>query len=151
MTPVPQPADAATRDSREAKALTIITWRDELVERVGYDVHGEYVERFWLGIIGPTATWLLRHLVAGLAASPQGFELDLAATAGALGIGWELGRANPLNRAVQRLVIFGLARSSGATLAVRVRVPPLAGRQLARLPEPVQALHASWCRPVTGG
>lgn len=128
----------------DAPTLTIVPWRDDLVEQVGHDVHGEYVERFWLGILGPTATWLLRRLVSDLAAAPAGFQLDLATTAGALGIGWEQGRANPLTRALGRLVVFGLAQSHGTTLAVRLRVPPLAGRHLARLPQAVQDLHRSW-------
>lgn len=134
----------------DTSTLTVVPWRDELVERVGHDVHGEYVERFWLGILGPTATWLLRRLVSDLAAAPAGFELDLATTAGALGIGWATGRANPLSRAIQRLVVFGMAQCHGTTLAVRLRVPPLAGRQLARLPQAVQDLHRGWAdaRPM---
>lgn len=138
----------------DTTSLTILPWHDRLVERVGFDVHGEYVEQFWLGILGPSATWLLRRLERGLAVAPEGFELDLATTAGALGIGWELGRANPLNRALQRLVVFGLAQAHGTTLAVRRRVPPLAGRQLARLPDSLQELHHAWVdggRAVRGG
>jgi hypothetical protein len=147
-TPSDTRTDAPSRRSGtlppDTPTLTVVPWRDELVERVGHDVHGEYVERFWLGILGPTATWLLRRLASELAASPSGFELDLATTAGALGIGWEQGRANPLSRALQRLVVFGMAQCHGTTLAVRVRVPPLAGRQLARLPQAVQDLHRDW-------
>ena len=132
--------------------LQVRPWHDTVVDRVGHDPRSAYVETFWLGILGPTATWLLRHLASGLATSPEGFELDLAATAGALGIGWELGRSNPLNRALQRLAVFGMAQPHGTTLAVRRRVPPLARRQLARLPEHLQLLHQVWAaeRPEPG-
>jgi len=40
-----------------------------------------------LGILGPSTTWLLRRLAAGLEASPDGFDLPLADTAQALGPG----------------------------------------------------------------
>ena len=36
---------------------------------------------FWLGVLGPTATWLLRRLVAGFDRQPNGYELDVAGTA----------------------------------------------------------------------
>ena len=76
--------------------------------------------------------------------NPDGFAIDLAATAASLGLGWESGRANPFARAVQRLVMFGLAQPVGDRLAIRSVVPPLAMKQLARLPEHLQRAHAQW-------
>ena len=66
--------------------LIVLPWHDPVVEAVGYDARSVYVELFWLGILGPTSTWLLRRLVTGLDAYPDGYELDLAETANALGI-----------------------------------------------------------------
>ena len=36
---------------------------------------------FWLGVLGPTATWLMRRLAAGLDHQPDGYQIDLASTA----------------------------------------------------------------------
>ena len=129
---------------RVTSELVVIPWRDPIVERVGFDACGDYVELFWLSTLGPTATWLLRRLAVTVVNNPDGFAIDLAATAASLGLGYESGRANPFARAVQRLVMFGLAQPVGDRLAIRSVVPPLAMKQLARLPEHLQRAHAQW-------
>ena len=46
------------------------------------------MELFWLNVLGPTATWALRRLVAGLDRYPLGYELDLAEMAQELGLSY---------------------------------------------------------------
>ena len=46
--------------------LTVQPWPDPVIDAVGHEVRSPYVERFWLGLLGPSSTWLLRRLVAGL-------------------------------------------------------------------------------------
>src|SRR3954451_13629533 len=58
--------------------LTIRPWPDEVIDALGHDPRSAYVERFWLGVLGPSAIWLLRRLASGLDAAPAGFELPLA-------------------------------------------------------------------------
>jgi hypothetical protein len=100
------------------------------------------VETYWLGILGPSTTWLLRRLVAGLEANPAGFELPLADTARCLGLGDKGGRHSPFMRSLARLVQFDLAQAQGdPVLAVRRKVPPLSRRQVLRLPASLQAQH----------
>ena len=53
-------------------------------------------------MLGPTATWLLRRLVAGFDHRPGGYELDVSATARALGLSISKGTASPFAKAVQR-------------------------------------------------
>ena len=60
--------------------VMVVPWHDPVVEAVGYDVHSTYVELFWLNVLGPTATWLLRRMARGLDRYPFGYELDLADT-----------------------------------------------------------------------
>ena len=129
---------------RVTDELIVIPWRDPVVERVGFDACGDYVELFWLATLGPTATWLLRRLAITVVNNPDGFAVDLEATAQGLGLGRESGRASPFARAVQRLVMFGLAQPVGDRLAIRSVVPPLAMKQLSRLPEHLQRAHAQW-------
>lgn len=124
-----------------AGPLTIRPWPDDVIDSLGHDPRSHYVETYWLGILGPSTTWLLRRLVAGLEASPDGFELDLADTARCLGLGDKGGRHSPFVRALGRLVQFDLAQSQGLVLSVRRKVPPLNRRQVRRLPASLQAQH----------
>ena len=112
------------------------------IDALGHDPRSHYVETYWLGILGPSTTWLLRRLVAGLEASPSGFDLPLAETARRLGLGDKGGRHSPFMRSLTRLVQFDLAQSQGdPVLAVRRKVPPLNRRQVMRLPASLQAEH----------
>ena len=119
-------------------------WPDPVIDAMGLDPRSAYVERFWLGILGPSTTWLLRRLAAGLEAEPAGFSLSLPDTAQALGLGGR-GRNSPFVRALARSCQFELAMVPGpGELAVRRRLPPLTRRQLARLPAGLQAEHQRW-------
>ncbi len=138
-------ADHADAAPPPAPTLTIRPWVDPIVDRLGHDPRSPYVEEFWLGILGPSTTWLLRRLAAGLEASPIGFDLDLAETATLLGLGAKGGRHSPFMRSLARCVSFDLAAiASEGVLAVRRRIPPLTNRQVLRLPASSQALHRAW-------
>jgi hypothetical protein len=106
----------------------------------GYDPRSPYVEQFWLGLLGPTTTFLLRLLVDRLDEAPDGYELDVAQTATALGL-TSMGPNGPFARAFSRCVQFGLAQPHSHGLLVRRRVPPLSNRQVLRLPPGLQAKH----------
>jgi hypothetical protein len=133
-----------------AGSITVRPWVDPVVDDDGFDPRSRYVEVFWLGVLGPTATWLLRRLVAGLERSPEGYELDLQATAQAMGLGYTSGRTSPFSKALQRCVMFGLAHPIDGGLAVRRRVPPISFRHLRRMPESVQAAHDAWLSASIG-
>lgn len=124
--------------------VTIRPWIDPVVDDDGHDVRSRYVETFWLGVLGPTATWLVRRFAAGLDRSPDGYEVDLTEIARAMGLSFSAGRSSPFSKALQRCVMFGLAHPIPSGLAVRRRVPPVAFRHLRRMPEPVQRLHDEW-------
>lgn len=127
--------------------LTLVPWRDPVVDALGYPPGSTYVERFWLAILGPSTTWLVRHLDARLATEPEGTTIELDATAAALGLGVGRGRHSPLVRALHRCCQFGLARATvgaDAHLAVRRHLPPLTRHQVERLPPSVRARHQEW-------
>lgn len=125
--------------------LTVTPWPDTVIDTVGLDPRSDYVERYWLGVLGPSTTWLLRHLVDGLERSPAGFTLDMAETAARIGVGFQGGRHSPFSRALGRLVQFDLARDDApGGMAVRRKVPPLNRRQVSRLPEVLQDAHQRW-------
>ncbi|HSM64749.1 MAG TPA: hypothetical protein VK860_00445 [Ilumatobacteraceae bacterium] len=126
--------------------LSVVPWIDPVVDEAGFDPRSRYVEMFWLGILGPTATWLIRRLAAGLDESPHGYELDLHTTARAMGLSYNPARSSPFSKALQRCVMFGLAHPVDHGLAVRRRIPPVTLRHLQRMPEPLQAAHHEWQR-----
>lgn len=146
MTTVP---DHATRPPHPSPAaperVRIGVWTDPVVDGLGHDPRSPYVEQFWLGILGPSATWLLRRVAERLDREPEGFDLDLDLLAGELGLGMRGGAHAPVRRALARCVTFAMARPVGpGALAVRRRLPPLPRRHLLRLPPEVQERHRQW-------
>jgi hypothetical protein len=151
---LPGPAAAARSRPRtrlalpplvEGANLRVVSWIDPLADPHGVHPCSRYVELYWLGIIGPSTTWLLRRLSYGLEVRREGFELDLSETARALGLGERMGKNSPFRRALQRLCTFELARAHGRDgLAVRTVIPPLPLRHLSRLPESLQVSHRRW-------
>jgi len=128
-----------------AETLAIRPWPDPVIDTVGHDPRSSYVEQFWLGILGPSTTWLIRRLASGLEANPAGFSLPLSDTARALGLGDKGGRHSPFMRSLGRLCQFDLGQMHDeATLAVRRKVPPLNRRQVTRLPGVLQTEHQLW-------
>jgi len=125
--------------------VLIVPWPDVVIDALGHDPRSPYVETYWLAVLGPSTTWLLRRLAFRLEAEPDGFSLDLAETARSLGLGAKGGRHSPFMRALGRCIAFGLARSeSHNSLAVRRRLPPLNRRQVLHLPESLQHSHQRW-------
>jgi hypothetical protein len=119
-------------------------WPDPVVERIGAPVGSDYTERFWLPVLGPTATWLLRYVDRRLEAEPEGFELHTAEAALAIGVSSSDGTKGPFSRALNRCVVFGLAQPIGDTLAVRRCVPPVPNNLLKRFAPPLEAAHTRW-------
>lgn len=143
--PTPLTTALAPTAATAAATVMVVPWHDPIVDAVGFDVRSNYVELFWLNVLGPTATWTLRRLVTGLDRYPLGYELDLAETASMLGLAYSAGTSNSFARALQRCQLFGMSQTvPGGGLAVRRRVPPVAARHLARMPPQLQAMHQQW-------
>ena len=125
--------------------LRITPWLDPVIDLVGHDLRSPYVERFWLPILGPTTTFLLRRIAASFDERPDGFDLPLLDTAAALGLGTKGGRNSPFLRAVDRAATFKISRAvAPGVLEVRRRLAPLTRAQVIRLPAPLQDEHATW-------
>ena len=159
--PVPPAARAAHPSSRGARSddstrapaanldldtlLTVIRWDDPRATADWHELRGEYVERFWLGVLGPATTLLLRRFARGFVERPDGFRVSPADTAGALGMGRGTGRHSMISRTIERACQFRAAFVVDEhTLAVRSLLPPLSGRQLSRLPVTLQRAHGAW-------
>jgi hypothetical protein len=133
-------------DFANEPTVMVVPWHDPVVDSVGFDVRSLYVELFWLNVLGPTATWTLRRLVHGLDRYPLGYELDLGETASMLGLAYLPTTSNSFGRALHRCAMFGMSQPVPGGLAVRRRVPPVAARHLARMPEALRDMHSQWQR-----
>lgn len=144
--PVPRPPSATSGPPHpERSSLRIVPWHDPIADPHGVHPCSRYVELYWLGILGPSTTWLLRRISYGMEVNVDGFDLDLSETARSLGLGERMGKNSPFRRALQRLVTFELARAHGSHgLGVRTRIPPLPLRHLNRLPEALRQTHQRW-------
>ncbi len=115
---------------------------DPLYDRIGHDPRSWYVETFWLGTLGPSTTWLLRHVAAELELRPAGFDMEVASVARRIGVGHRHGANSPIWRAIARAVQFNMAQvSEDGCMAFRRRLPPLSARQVSQLPESLRAAH----------
>jgi hypothetical protein len=146
MSDVLSPSDSPSSAAKPGVGTMVVIrpWHDPVVDDDGHDPRSRYVETFWLGVLGPTATWLIRRLAAGLDQDPDGYEVDLEIMARAMGLGFSSGRSSPFSKALQRCVMFGLAHPIPGGLAVRRRVPQIAYRHLRRMPAELQAAHHAW-------
>jgi len=122
-----------------SSTIRVQSWPDPVIDELGHDPRSDYVERYWLGLLGPTATWLVRRLADRLEYEPEGFDLDLGAMAAELGVGHRTGRHAPIARTLQRCARFGVIDLSPDALRVRRRLPPLTSFQAERLPAHLRA------------
>jgi hypothetical protein len=147
----PPAAPALVAPDLHRPTVTILPWPDPLLDRFGHDPRSPYVDRFWLPIIGPSGTVLLRRLAQGFATSPEGYELDLTHAAQGLGMGRSDGPTASFWRTLDRVASFGFMRPVDAiTLAVRPRLPTLTVRQRKRLPRVLRDDHDSWLAAQPG-
>src|ERR1044072_7549640 len=62
-------------DTPSVTILPVRPWPDSVIDALGHDPRSAYVERFWLGILGPSTTWLLRYLAAAPHPAPARLAL----------------------------------------------------------------------------
>jgi hypothetical protein len=135
-------ATLATTELLSRPSVTLCPWPDPVVDRFGHDPRSVYAERYWLPVLGPSALWLLRHLVAGFDDRPEQYELDLLDAPRAIGVGGRGGNHSPFANTVNRLIQFGFLQITGPSLLiVRTKMPTLTRRQLLRVPERLRAAH----------
>jgi len=106
-----------------------------------------YVERFWLGVLGPSAVWFLRLARRELDASTETTPavVDLGAAARQIGIGHQGGRHSPMMRTIERCTTFGMARTDRpGVLAVRTLLPPVPHALQSRLPRLLRDELRQW-------
>lgn len=119
-------------------------WVDPEQDDDGHDPRSAYVETFWLPIVGPSTTLLLRRLADEFDGAPEGFEIDCVSLSRDIGLGPRMDRRGSFGRTLERCEKFHLLQQQGDLLYVRSKIPRLSYRQVNRLSPRLQALHNSW-------
>jgi hypothetical protein len=138
------PTAESVTAARAGGLVRLAPWWDPDLAFNGFVARSDYVERYWLPVLGPSALLALRWSAEMLSAHPEGVSVRLSDLARGLGLGGRGGAAGPGPRALERLVYFGLARERAGTLMVRTHVPPLPPLLMRRLPQALRDTHGSW-------
>ena len=124
--------------------LAVVAWPDPVVDALGFPPHDPYSELVWTPTLGPSAVLAWRRMAGTLIHRPDGYTLDIADLAQALGLGAGTAQHSPICRTLRRLAVFGLARfEDESTYAVRRHIPPASYSQLRRLGPELQRLHTA--------
>ena len=124
--------------------LTVLAWPDPVIDALGFLPRHPYSELVWTPTLGPSAVLAWRRMAGTLAHRPDGYTLDVAAFAHALGLGTGTAHHSPVCRTLRRLAVFNLARFVGAdTYAVRRHIPPASHSHLRRLSSDLRRVHAA--------
>lgn len=92
--------------------------------------------RFWLPIIGPTATLAYRHLLDLTGNGRHTGSIDMADLANDLGVGHKGGKNAPAPNAIKRLIVFRIAEPrelDGSKIDLLTELPFLDNQKLNRL------------------
>ena len=120
--------------------MRVEPWADARAEGFGHRPGSAYIERVWLGALGPSATWAWLHL-ATVATQAPGSTLDMADLARSLGLGTALGPNGPLSRTLARLAAFDTLQRAGEVLVVRRALPDMPYGLLAQRSASARAAH----------
>ncbi len=127
--------------------LKVVRWEDPFIDKVGYEADGEYVELFYLNILGPSSLFLLRFLVKELLKSREHVDIDLDILSFRLGLNSKTSKKSLISRSLKRSISFGMIRRiSHDTFAVRLYLPQLSLRQRQRFPQSLNLEHDNYVK-----
>lgn len=144
VTDTSRPTTTARGFSPDDGRFGVVPWSDAAPSGDVHDPRSAYVETFWLPIVGPSTTLLLRRLADEFDAAPDGFEIDCSAISREIGLGPRFDSRSTFGRTLERCDKFQLLRVEGPLMYVRRRLPSVGARQIARLSPRLQSLHRAW-------
>lgn len=115
--------------------------RPRAAPHLSHDLRSDYVEMYWLPLLGPSCIVALRRFGMWFASAPEGVTIALADLARQLGLGPRLASNAPVVRTLARIAAFGLADLADDAYCVTTRLPDLPPRHVEILPSARRALH----------
>lgn len=140
-------------DQAPFERLGVLPWASDTAKNgphlgseplAAHDPRSAYVETFWLPIVGPSTTLLMRRLADEFDTHPDGFELDPSTLSREIGLGGNVTKRSAFVRTLERSAKFNLTRLDSEMLYVRRRLPALHRRQVSHLSERLRRLHQDW-------
>lgn len=120
--------------------MAVSPWRDQGVELNGHRPGSAYIEHVYLGLLGPSATWLWMRS-ARVATRHPGTSIDMVDLAQSLGLGEKLGPNSAISRTIARLAWFDVVHREGDRLAVRLALPDIPAHRQTRLSVSARLAH----------
>ncbi len=109
-------------------------WHNSYNSENSFYFRSFYLERFWLGILGPSSTWLLRMILMELEQSDNFKLMSAEELCLRMGLSANTSWNSPFSRSLRRLLDFKLAKQFGlGHIAICQYVPPLSCRQIKSL------------------
>lgn len=136
---LPATPDRAVREAVEPGAVfTVVAWRDPVIDELpgAMATASDDLWLWWLPTVGAIGCAVAHRFASYAAEGPSSWPL--ADIAGTFGIGVSMSR---VGHTFDRLARFGIIRRHGATIAVRLWLPPLTARQRAQLPAYLAAAY----------
>jgi hypothetical protein len=125
----------------DSTVITFVPWPKDW-EGPGFPARGEYVERCWTSVLGPTATLALRAINQEMEIAGGSVKLSLDDLARSLGVGGGTAKNAIGPRALARLEQFRVATAlPDACMAIRTELPPLSVHHLRRAGATVERWH----------
>lgn len=144
MRPGTQPNGRVTYSPSWDQPQHFTDWPIERLDAPCYAADSVYVETFWLPSLGPSSTWLLRKLAAGLQGRDE-LTVLMSDLARHIGLSPTLSVNGPVVKTMKRLERLKMIRAIGPSQwKVRCTLPGLPLASLAHLPPALQALHELW-------
>jgi hypothetical protein len=138
--------------SEELSLIRFSSWENKYSPDNSFYFRSPYIERFWLGILGPSATWLLRIVLAEIEQRDAPISFTSAILASRVGLADNTSWNSPLSRSIRRLIDFKIAKQSGAGhVSVSKYIPPLSLRQIGVLTADEKILHSRYLDRLNNG
>lgn len=111
---------------------------------VSFLANDPYIDKFWLPILGPTATLLLHELMGKALVSPDAFTSSIRELSCIIGVGNREGSASPIAKNLKRLCDFGLISKYNDYYYVPTNIEMMGEDKLRKLSYTLQSEHKKW-------
>lgn len=103
-----------------------------------------YIEKFWLPILGPTATLLLNDLMTKALMNTEAFQSTIGELSMTTGVGNREGHSSPIVKNLKRLCDFGLISYYNEMYYVPTNIEVMSSDKLRKLNYLLQSEHKVW-------
>ena len=124
--------------------ITFIPIQPNNNSTVSFLANDPYIDKFWLPILGPTATLLLHELMSKALIKNDPFHSSIGELSTCIGVGNREGSASPIAKNLKRLCDFGLISKYNELFYVPTNIEQMPEDKLRKLSYTLQSEHKRW-------